>query len=203
MKKLALIAVATVVAMAVAGAGSASATVLCKVAESPCSALNKYPAGTELHARMIEGALVFKTEFEGSVLQKAECLSYTIKSKTSTAGSATETVEGNIEILEAAPCSGNVFWLKAGGYSIHHISGSSNGQFTMKNFEVLLTGGGFEYRYGGTFAAGTLTGGNPATLKISGTMPKTGGGFLCPEMMSISSGSIEFTSPKPLYVAAS
>jgi hypothetical protein len=195
--KMLVLAAAAAAALALAGAGGASATVLCKAAESPCSALNKYPLGTELHTRMTEGALVMKTEF-----QKAECLSYTFKSKTSTAGSATETVEGNNEILEAAPCAG-VFWLKGGGYVIHHIAGTANGQFTIKNFEVLLNGGGIECRYGGAFEAGTLVGGSPATLKISGSVPKTAGGFLCSPTMSLTSGPIEFTTPKPLYVAAS
>jgi len=196
--KMLVLAAAAAAVLALAGASGASATVLCKAAESPCAAVNKYPLATELHARMTEGLLAMKTEF-----QKAECLSYTFRSKTSTAGSATETVEGAYEVLEVAPCSGNVFWLKGGGYIIHHITGTSNGQFTIKNFEVLLTGSGVECRYGGTFEAGTLVGGSPATLKISGSVPKTAGGFLCSPTMSITSGPIEFTAPKPLYVAAS
>lgn len=202
LKKLVAVAVAAVAAMVVAGAAPASATVLCKAAESPCSALNRYPLGTELHARMTSGALVMKTELGGATFQKGECLSFTFKSKTSTAGSATETVEGNFEIVEAAPCAG-VFFVKVGGYSIHHVAGTSNGQFTMKGFEVLLKSNGFECTYGGTFEGGTLTGGNPATMKLNASVPKTGGGAFCPETMSLTSGPIEFTTPKPLYVAAS
>jgi hypothetical protein len=202
LKKLVLVTMAAALALVIGGAASASATALCKAAESPCSALNKYPLGTELHARTTSGGLVMKTEMGGSVIQKGECLAYTFKTKTATAGSATETVEGNYEYVEAAPCAG-VFFLRLGGYSIHHIAGSSNGQYTMKNFEVLLNSSGIECVYGGTFAAGTLTGGNPATLKINGSVPKVSGGFFCPETMSLTSGPIEFTTPKPLYVAAS
>jgi len=197
-KLLVLAVVAAFAAMAFAGAGAASATVLCKAAESPCAGANAYPKGTTLHAVMTEGALTMKNG-----LIAGECLSYTFTSKTSTAGSATETVEGFNETLEAAPCTGNLFFLKVGGYSIHHLTGSSNGQFTITNFEILLKGSGVECKYGGTFEAGTLVGGSPATLKIKATVPKTGGGVLCSATMTMESGPIEFTTPKPLYVAAS
>lgn len=140
-----------------------------------------------------------ETEFG---VPKGECTGWTFTSKTSTAGSATETVEGLNEITEAGACGGVTF-LKVGGYSIHHLAGTSNGQFTMQGFEVLLKGSGLECKFGGTFAAGTLVGGNPATFQINATVPKTSGSIFCGETMTMKSGPVEFTTPKPLYVAAS
>lgn len=195
--KLILAALAAVAAMALAGTASASATVLCKAAESPCAEANRYAKGTTIHTLMTEGEIVFKNE-----LGSRACQNWTFTSKTTTAGSATETVEGFNEVTEAAPCDGPLN-IKTGGYVIHHLSGTSNGQFTMKGFEITLENFGVDCVYGGTFAAGTLVGGNPATLKISASVPKTSGGFLCGEAMTIESGPIEFTTPKPLYVAAS
>jgi hypothetical protein len=197
LRKLAVAFAAALVLAAIAGGGSASATVLCKAAESPCAVGNLYPLGTEVHALKTEGVLVMKTE-----LQKGECVSFTTAGKTTAAGSATETVEGTHETLVAAPCAG-VFFLKTGGYVIHHVSGTSNGKFTWKGFEVLLKSNGFECTYGGTFEAGTLVGGSPAMLSIKASVPKTGGGIFCSPTMTLESGPIEFTSPKPLFVAAS
>jgi hypothetical protein len=189
---------AAAVAVVLAATGTASASVLCKAAESPCSEANRYAKGTQLHAVMKEGSFVMKNEF-----QTGECQNWTFTSKTLTAGSATEAVEGMNETTEAAPCNGVAIFLRTGGYSIHHLTGTSNGQFTMKSFEVLLKQFGVECRYGGTFEAGTLIGGNPATYKINASVPKISGGFLCGEAMTLQSGTIEFTTPKPLYVAAS
>ncbi|MDQ3725251.1 MAG: hypothetical protein M3335_05085 [Actinomycetota bacterium] len=196
-KTFLLTVLAATVVIALAAAGSASATVLCKAAESPCSAVNRYAKATALHG-VTEAGWTMKTE-----TQKAECVGYTFSGKTTTEGSATETVEGNHESIQGAPCSGNFFLLKAGGYVIHHLAGTSNGQLTIKNFEVLLTGNGIECKYGGTFTAGTLTGGNPATLTINASVPKTSGGFLCSPTMTMQTGQLGFTGPKPLYVAAS
>src|SRR5690242_18825292 len=129
LRKLAVAFAAACLFAAIIGGSSASATVLCKAAESPCTPGNLYPLGTEVHALKTEGMLVMKTE-----LQKGECVNLTIAGKTTAAGSATETVEGTHETLIAAPCAG-VFFLKSGGYVIHHVSGTSNGKFTWKGFE--------------------------------------------------------------------
>jgi len=199
--KPAMAIVAAAAALLFVTVGSASATVLCKAAESPCSSLNRYPLGTQLSYKMTEGKLLMKTQYMGIPWQSGESLEWWPKGKTSTEGSLTTTVEGKHETVFGCPCVG-VLFLGIGGYSIHHITGTANGQFTMSGFQVLLNGQGFECTYGGTFVAGTLTGGNPATMQINGTVPYISGSG-CPGTMSITSGPIKFEAPAPLYVAAS
>lgn len=198
LKKLVLVWVVVLAFCAVGGATSASATVLCSAAESPCPSGQRYPAETVLNGVMKEGALTFKTE---SI--EAGCLGYEFEGKTSTAGSATETVEAPNKLMVVRSCSSNQSLPAVSGYSIHYLPGTSNGRFTIKEFKIEITGSGLSCTYGGTFEAGILTGGNPAALKISASVPKTGGGPFCGATMTMQSGPIEFTAPKPLYVAAS
>jgi hypothetical protein len=137
MKYLKILGLAAVAAMALmAFASSASATRLYKEAGT------HLPIGTEIHATLKTGTSAKLTDTEGHVLDT--CTSSTIFGKTTTTGSATETVKGLVEAKNliwgtaTTPCSVGTTTTEGGELEIHSIAGTTNGTLTAKNFKVSI-----------------------------------------------------------------
>jgi hypothetical protein len=178
-----------VVALTAALAGTASATVL-------YSGGLKLGTGTKVESTGTNS--VFKAGFV-----TLECSHSEFDLKTSNQGSATETVEGNINTLVYSSCNATTNVLKKGILIFHYTSGS-NATVTSHGTEVTYAWGSTSCTYGTPTATsiGTLTGGSPAVLNASMSMPRIAGGFLCANPASWTA-TYTFTTPNPLEVKES
>lgn len=204
-RMLGLAAVAALVTMASLGSGSASATVLCKTTPIPCPAGWDWGVGTEIHATTGTGdSSVFATTAESTL---ATCAGSTIKGKTTTTGSATTTVKGNIEAMTFTECTGTVDVIAKGEFEIHYVPKPDNkpntrGELTVIGTTVTVTTFGVSCVLGtgsGT-AIGEMTseeGTEAAEIHVKAILPKQEGSFLCPGDV-VWTTNYKFTSPKPL-----
>lgn len=205
LKMLSLAAVAAMVLVALLGAGSASATVLCTKYETPCPKGEDYEPGTKIDATLEpETSLIFKTT-TGTLLNT--CTSSTIEGKTSTTGSATETVSAVLTTLTFGGCTGKTVEHWLGELEIHYIDDPKNatkGTLTMKATTVTMELFGVNCVYGTGAAAhiGTFTSDDSmtyATIDFKTNLAKQQGGFFCPTTI-VWEAAYNVTSPKPLYV---
>jgi len=195
---LVLAAFAVLAATAVAGAGTASATVLCKTTTTPCS--SPYPAGTII-VPSLTGTNSLETLEGGTIL--TTCTQTVIKTKIEKSGSATSTVYGPNQELQAANCTAATTTLNKGALEIHHIAGTDNGTVTGLLAEVTVNTGIFGscvYGTGTSVDIGTLIGGENPIIKVNGIVKKVSG--LCPNEARWT-GEYKITEPKPLYVEPS
>jgi len=193
MKYLKMLGLAAVAAMALMafGAGTASATKLCT--DSACTTV--YAAGTEIKSELVAGTSAALTS-GGSTI--ATCTSSGVAGTTSNKEGAT--VSGNISSLTWGGCSQTTHTVANGSLEIAWTSGS-NGTVTGKNSQVTVQIFGVSCTYGtgeGTHL-GSITGGTSPILKITTTVAKTAGGFLCPSTAGWDAEYV-LTSPHALYV---
>jgi hypothetical protein len=205
-KMLGLAAIAAMALSAVAGASTASATELCSTNTSPCSG-TMYPVGTEIKAELKAGGA-------GAVITNNitnwTCKKSAISGKTTTTGSATETVLGQITALTFTECT-NTAGEKCTAEAVHlpykaeiHATGGGNGTLTVSSGgngnpgEILVCGTDINCTFSFATASLSLTGGNPAILKAGKIKLETAGG-ICPAEASWDA-EYEVTSPKPLFV---
>jgi len=191
-KMLGLVAVAAMALLAFAG--PASATVLKNAGVN-------MKVGDALSAS-VETSALLKT---GGGTTIATCTGGTVAGKITDAGSATTTVKGSINTggLTWSGCTTTVDTLAEGTLELHYTSGN-NGTVTSSGAQVTIQFLGVSciFKTNNT-DIGTFTGGNPGTFDINGTIPQSGGGFLCPEN-GIWSGAYKATTPAgTLDVAAS
>ena len=189
MKHLKMLALASLTAAAVLGAsGTASATTLTS------------PAGTTL----VKGSMI-KAQSEGhtvldSVIGKIEC-SVGGEGELTDAGSATETTEGEVFFGTFSCTSAAVTVVKTGTAELHSL-GSGKGTLTGSGTEVTVQTFGLHCIFTtNATTLGTVTGGTPATLQISATIPRTGGssGAFCGASAPYT-GKIKVTSPGTLLI---
>jgi len=207
MKYLKVLGLATVSAMvlaAILGAGTASATKLCSTTVDPCPAGQHWPSGTELDFSLLGSSLETTTEGEAF----STCTKSTIKGKTTTTGSSTETVKGNITSLTWEGCSFTTTTNKLGSLEVHKIAGTSNGTLTVGTIseETINTVFFGSCVYGITPGASigdltegigqtATTGGNPAILHVNTVTHKlSGSNFACPETVKWTA-TYQLTSP--------
>ncbi len=204
MKHLKMLSLAAVAAMALMafGAGTASATELYQLKTSAAPAT--LAKGTVIDASLTGSA---KLESGGEVLDT--CTGGTVKGKTTTAGSSTSTVSGNIEELTWTNCTKPTTTVKNGSLEIHHISGGTSGTVTGSGSEVTINGifgTSCVYGTGAGTDLGTLVGAtgphSHATLAINTSVPRISGGFLCPST-AVWNANYTVTSPVGLVVEAS
>jgi hypothetical protein len=196
---LSLGAIAAAALMAVVGAGAAQATktVLCEATESPCE--NPYPEGTAIQAKLKGEAHATLTAAGGFV--EVTCKESTIEGETE----SVDTPEGHIQGLTFGNCDHTVKVLNPGGKLQIHHDAEHNGELTVLpdaqgETEVTVEAAGLDCIFGGTIQSGlTLTGGNPATVDATATIPKVGGSIFCPGS-AVWHAEYEVTSPTPLYV---
>jgi len=187
MKYIKMMGLAVVAAMALAS--TASATVL----EGSGGNL---PKGTLVE--MTGTNAVIKAGFS-----TVECSHSELDWKTSNAGGAGETVEGNINGLKYSGCNMTVTVFKTGKIIVHHTSGS-NGSVTSEGAEMTVNNHSISCTYGTPNATpiGTISGGGPALLEGEALLARVAGGFLCAQTGQWSNRHIA-TTPVPLYVTAS
>jgi len=81
-----------------------------------------------------------------------------------------------------------------------HWDAEHNGNLTAKGFEVEVNAG-VTCIFGGEVNSGlTLTGGAPAIVDATATIPKTGGSFFCPSS-AVWHATYQLNSPNPAYVS--
>jgi hypothetical protein len=197
LKMLVLAAIAAMGLMAFLGAGSASATVLCTTTDTPdCSAAWDYPAKT-----VIDSSLTGTAILESGSTTLDTCTGGTVKGETSTTGSSTKPVTGGISQLTWAGCTNTTDTLTGGSLEVNWIEGTHNGTVSGSGSEVTVNTLGVSCVYGtgaGTHL-GTLTGGSEPVLKISTTVPKISGSFICPSKASWTAEYV-LTEPHALFV---
>jgi hypothetical protein len=194
LKILGLAVVAAVAMTALFGAGSAAATVLCSTAVNPCPVGEKYTIGSALDA-----SLQTSTTWEASSEPVNTCTGSTIAGKTTSSGSATETIVLKLESLTFANCTRTTTVLTRGELQIHSIAGTTNGTITSRGITGEIAGPLVPcgWNFGSEWTHfGKIVGGNPAVIELA--VPVIGS---CP--INGLTGTYTITSPKPLYVVAS
>jgi hypothetical protein len=181
--KILALAVAATVLMATLGLGTASATetAFCKMKETQaglprCGLGNLHVAGKEVHGVLKAGT----TAIVESGLGKAECGQSTFGffSEKQTAIPLGAIVSG----FTFAECGGFTVKVLLNTVDIEIIDlpvWTHNGTITATSGEVEVKKGEAECRYS-IGHIGSITGGNPATIQLTGTLTKIGGNFLCP-----------------------
>ena len=189
MRYLKMLALASLTAAAVLGAsGTASATTLTS------------PAGTTL-----EKGAVIKAQSEGhtvldSPIGKIEC-SVSGEGELTDAGSATETTEGEVFFGTFTCTSASVTVVNTGIARLHSL-GNGKGHLVGTGTMVTVETFGLHCIYStNNTSLGTVTGGTPATLQISATIPRTGGksGAFCGSSAPYT-GKTKVTSPGTLLI---
>jgi hypothetical protein len=188
------------VLVALAGVGTASATftTLCKVEILVCNnAELQYPANTNIAASVEEG-----TKISVNIgITKFTCSKGTFKATTleQTEMPLPALVTG-LTVEGCNECT--VTLLKKGELDIELIDIpvlTKNGTLTLKNTEIGVNCLGVIECFYAPGDVGVLTGGNPATIDLSGTLVKLpGSNFACGK--ATVSGSLTVTSPKPVWV---
>jgi hypothetical protein len=193
-KMLGLAALAAMAVMALVGAGTASATTL------DCAGVH-CNVGTVIDASLSGSAKLTTTE--GTVLDT--CTGGTVKGVTTTTGSATETVQGNIEELTWGPCTEPTTTIAKGTLEIHWTSGL-NGTLTAgsvpSEVTVQTTIFGsciFTIAAGGDIGTVTGTTSGDAVFHINAVASRKSG--FCPSTTKWE-GTYIVTSPTPLAVTA-
>ncbi|HYH54079.1 MAG TPA: hypothetical protein VD761_08105 [Solirubrobacterales bacterium] len=186
LKMLGLVMVATAAFMAFASSASAN-----PVLTSPAN---------------VEYTGSFLATAEGTNLFQAGFANFTCT--TSTVGGTVTTnnttkASGPITTLDTSGCSATVTTLVNGTLEIvpNAPTGSNKGTVKGSGSQVTVSTLGVSCVYGtgaGT-TLGTATGGNPATIAVSASLPKISGGFLCASPASWTA-SYTVTSPKPLII---
>jgi len=131
------------------------------------------------------------------------CSMGTMSGAVATAGSTGEAVKVNVTALTWTGCTTTVDTLSKGTLEFRHELGTDNATVTSSGMEVTtqFLGVSCIFKTNNT-QIGTLTGGNAATIDINGTIPQSGGGFLCPSS-GVWSGTYTLTSPTAtVHVAA-
>jgi hypothetical protein len=189
LKMLGLAAIAALGLMAFVGAGTASATKLCT--DSGCTTV--YPANTTIHAVLKSTA---KLTSGGSTI--AECEESTVH------GTATENnvtwVVIHFTVLTWNRCNQTTDTIVQGTIELMTTT-EGKAEVRGKNSEVTVQIFGVSCTYGtgeGT-NLGTVSSGSAPVLKISTTVTKTAGGFLCPATAGWDA-EYELTEPHAVFI---
>jgi hypothetical protein len=213
-KILGLAAVAAAALMAFVGAGTASATTTgCTVTDCSSGMIGPGTGDEEIHAVLKAGTKAILTP--SNELPTVECEESTVKANVET----TTTPEGKIAELTFKKCNNTVEVLEPGSLVLHWDA-EHNGYLTVHGFHVRVKGlfGSLSCDFGETITANepppgpgeppknalTVTGGDPAIVDATATIPLTPGGetgFIeCPKS-AVWHAEYEVTNPKPLYVS--
>jgi hypothetical protein len=205
MKMLGLAAVSVAAVMAFLGAGSASAapTVLCKVAELPCAAGNRYPANTSITGESEGSAKLEGINSAGKTELTVECASKTTLKNTAESG---EPLPGSVTGLSFTgcnnSCSVSVTGLPYSG-TLSWTSGS-NGLLIVKKVSATLTClfGFVKCKVGAKEVDLTVDGGNPAKVlanKVAMELEAQEAGT-CPAK-ALWTATYKATSPTAVFVS--
>ncbi|MGN6814638.1 MAG: hypothetical protein ACTHK3_00915 [Solirubrobacterales bacterium] len=198
-KMLGLAAVATM-ALLVFGAGSASATVLCKEYVTPCPQGQGLGAGTKLTMSLRPGQSLTVTDIAKNLIDT--CTASTVEGKTTNAGSATETIKGNIELMTYEKCTATFKDVKTGTFEVHYVGPKTTGELTSIGSEVTMLVAGVSCDYGtvGGVDLGLMESDETVSPEFDEetTWAKEEGGFLCPGSIIVK-GIYNITAPAKVY----
>jgi hypothetical protein len=186
-KKLLMTAFAVTALVAVPG--TASATIF----ESTSG-----PLGKGIKMEMTGTNVVLKAGFA-----TVECAHSELDGEVTSAGGASATTYVSVSNWKVTQCNMTVTTIRTGS-KVFHFQFGWNGGWTSSGWETRVDNHSTSCVYGTPTETnlGTLTGGEPATLKGSATLPKISGGFLCASTASWTA-SYTVTSPTSLFVTAS
>jgi hypothetical protein len=170
--------------------------VLCKGVSKPCSL--KYGSGTPLSAKLKAGV----TSTLEAGFANIKCEESSMTGEVQDPGSSIEPVVGVWSSWTFGGCNCSVTVPSAGNFGTDWTS-ENNGAVTLSGLETKVDCGGKECTFGGAVKGITLTGGNPAVIKITAVpIPKKTGIAEC-SSSSKWTAEYEVTAPKPLYVTES
>ncbi|MGN6256701.1 MAG: hypothetical protein ACTHN3_02980 [Solirubrobacterales bacterium] len=215
LKMLGLAVLAAGALSALIGAGTASATVLCSTNTNPCTG-TKYPSGTSVSGSLVSGTNAVLVTGSGEVT----CTKSTISGKTTSAGSSTTTVTGEITAVSFTGCTESVFHSSCTvtsenlPWKVEVHSSSTNGNGAMTAFSSGKGNPGaivecsffVNCTYSTTSATLSVTGGNPAKVlasKVPLAATTSGTHTTCPSNTATWTAEYEITTPKPLFVEGS
>jgi hypothetical protein len=184
-KMLGLLAVAAAALMAFAG--TASATIITS------------PAGTAYTSTIKAGNAGGHVVLDNPIA-KIECSS-SVEGKVESHGAAV-TAAGKISSLTFTNCTNSWHVTVSSGGSLEiHSLGGGKGTLTSSGATVISTRFGVECRYATSNThIGTVTGGTPATLAISASIPFHGGSSFCGEGATSWTGSYTVSTPGTLLI---
>jgi hypothetical protein len=176
-------------------------TALCTEAASPCLAAKTDGTGTEIKASLLSGTQSKLTTPYNNI----ECSKSSLTAKVTSTG---KTIDGGIEGLSFEECNCEVKVLAKGTLELEHVAGSSNATVKSTGTEVTtlcstVTGNVHCIYKTEATDLGTLEGGNPAKVKISGAeVPRLATDSRCSEAGIGTKWDAEYevTSPKPLFI---
>ena len=203
MKSLKILGLAVVAAAALtAFVGPASAlaaesgTTLCSVNETPCKAANHYATGTAVSASLSSAKATLAAGFA-----TIECSKSTVGITTTSTGSATEEVKGNITSLTFGECNCEVTVLKNGTGSINHTT-EMNGTLKAEGVEVEVVCPAATCFYGGTVTGIVVKGGAPATATATNTIiTRLGGSNAACAKEAKWNATYTVSEPNPLWIS--
>jgi hypothetical protein len=190
LKMLGLAVVAAAAVMAIAGAGTAAAeATLCKTTTEPCTS-----QATALAAHLVEGTHATLTP-AGGLVEPITCKESVVEGNVETA----TTPRGKITKLTFANCGEDVVETIAAGELVGHHDAAHNGTVTAIGFTVRVKSHGLTCNFGTEVKEGlTLTGGSPAKLDATATIPLENG-FFCPSS-AVWHAEYVVTTPESLYI---
>jgi len=160
------------------------------------------PAGTAYTGEIIlasEGHVVLQNP-----IAKIECESAVVQKKVESHGLGV-TGQGALTELKFPTCtnSWHVTTVSPGAIENHHLVGTNDGTLTSSGMTIEATRFGITCRYAtNNTDIGTLTGGNPGTLHLNGTLNFHNGSPLCGTGAFKLSGGYKVTVPTPLFISA-
>jgi SH3-like domain-containing protein len=202
LKTFAIAVLAGAALLAVAGVNSAAAeTVLCTEKTAKCPSSKADGTGTEIKASLVSGTKSKLTTPYNNI----ECGKSSFTAKVTSTG---EKVSSNVESLTFEECGCEVKVLAKGTLELKGLASSVNATVRSTGTEITTlcnTISGEVHCIYKTEATdlGTLEGGNPAKVKISGAeIPRLTTNTRCNEGGFTTKWDAEYevTSPKPLYI---
>lgn len=186
-----LLAVAVVITAAMGGmAAQAAATVM----TSPAG--TQIGAGTTIHFKEKNGKWKFTMTSD-----EIECSKFTMHIDATTSGGTLQTIDLDVTQVKQEECDAAVTVLKGGTIEYHTLSFPPPGRVTVTWTGLELKTEPFPgitciYTTSNT-DVGSVSGGTPAVFNLSGTIPRTGGSFLCGSSATMTA-EYEATSPGTL-----
>lgn len=194
-----------------AAASAAGGTTLCEANQTPCASGNHYPTGTEFAAS--SGPMTLTTTWGWKAAQEIKCNQSEIGGVTTSTGSNSANVEGQVQSLYFTECTlttalGTVHQCMAfpisfpWQFTIANTPKTMDGTLTISNPTLTIRcppqGPECEFTVASTVL--DVTGGAEATLVAKQESIEGSGGFSCPESVDWNA-TYTITEPAPLYLA--
>jgi hypothetical protein len=156
--------------------------------------------GTQLEMSLRPGQSLTISDIAKNLIDT--CTGSTVKGKTTNAGSATETIKGNVESITYENCKATFKDLKLGTFEVHYVGPKTTGELTSIGSEVTMLVAGVSCDYGtvGGVDLGIMESDETVSPEFDEetTWEKEEGGFLCPGSIVVK-GIYNITAPTKVY----